>query len=143
MLRPSNKVNEKMSPSHSQQLKSRTRCLRFRKFGHWRHKFQKRDNQPMNSVPLILTKKLGNSEQEISKTLWAVTEEEAEYKAYINSVNDEEKHEYIQDEKENSFQTMLSSMDNEKLDHEAAAEIYDKFNNMASLYQDRSDTECK
>lgn len=60
----------------------------------------------------------------------------------MHSFIDKEEDDYSQEENKDSFKTMLNCMDDEKLDYEAAEEIYDTSNNMNPPYQDASYTQC-
>lgn len=60
----------------------------------------------------------------------------------MNSVNDNEEQEDIQDEGENFLHAMLNSMDDEMFYYEPVEEIYDAVNKMSEPYQEESDTKC-
>lgn len=75
------------------------------------------------------------------KTICDVVEEQTKYEAYMNSFNDKEEANIIQDEKKNSHQAILNSVDYEIFDSEAAGEIGDTLNNIRAPYQDEMDTQ--
>ena len=91
MLRPPNRIKNRMSASQLAQLKSRTKCLRCHEIGHWRHECHNKSKNPMKEVLMTSVAQLGNDETAVAKTLWALMEDDEEYDAYVNFCNDDDR----------------------------------------------------
>lgn len=74
-----------MDQNQLAQLKAKTRCLRCKRFGYWPHECPDRVPSPSKNFMLLLVQELGNDEVAVAKRLWAVSEDDDEYHAYIAS----------------------------------------------------------
>jgi len=111
-LRSPNRIKSNLSASRLAQLKARTRCLRFHKKGHWRHECPDRSGQSTKQVMMSLVRDVGNDDTAVAAVLWALSEDDDEYYAYVSQSaimdNFQSDDNHQQDTMSNSFEAFIA-----------------------------------
>lgn len=98
-----------MSPTENAKLKTKTRCLRCLKLGHWRPECPDRALSSGKAVMMSLVETLGNGEVAVAKTLWAISEDDDEYYAYL--ANSQPDPTVPKQSHENSFEAVVNTVE--------------------------------
>ena len=134
MLRGPNRIKGRLSAAQLAQLKAKTRCLICRKLGRWRHECPERSNTRGRDTMMSLIQELGNSNQAVAQTLLAVSEDDDEWYAFLETSNDST----VQDRalnNRNDFETLVNAVPHDSYgDEEALEEIETIMDNVTEQF---------
>lgn len=78
-LRPSNRIKEKLPPSHIAELKKHTKCNHCHKQGQWREECPDRRKTLVTEFFRVRIKELCSDDNTAATVLWEVVQQEEEY----------------------------------------------------------------
>ena len=144
MIRGPNRVRHGMSASKLSQLKARTKCLLCKRYGHWRQECPERHKRRTRDTMLNMVRQLGNDSAAVAKALWAISEDDDEYLAYIEIAEDTDTEDNNDEQHTNPFEAVINSVETRPYnDDDATADLQTCFDDIADNFVSYANMEEK